>query len=384
MQQKRIDLLSVLFCCVCIGLIAAYITVWLPFAHDRMAKRADFLIYFTAANLPSDQIYNIDAQRNVQIKTLGSPVPIKGDVLPFNHAPVLLPLMRVLIDENYESSYRRWTLVLWLVMVSCAVLVYFISENVLIALASLSFYPVFISIMKGHDTAFVLLGLLLFTYLLKREKDLLAGIALSLTILKPHLAIFIAVPLITRPKALLGFSTASIILGLYSWFLVGMRGAADFVSMLRMSASGDQLEMRTLAMFNLLGLLERAGMTHENARVIAWGVFILCSALILFLWFRNRTNPPIALTVLLALFTSPHLHGHDLALLVVCFATLRNFPPVLVLASSVLLAMLDIKWTNWRYSAAQIVMIVILVAVLKEGRLRKTEAIPARLSEQAL
>src|SRR6185503_4075527 len=118
MQQKRIDVLTVLFCCACIGLIASYVTVWLPFARDRMAKRADFLIYFTAANLPSDQIYNIDAQRNIQIKTLGSPVPIKGDVLPFNHAPVLLPLMRVLIDESYENSYRRWTLVLWLVMVS--------------------------------------------------------------------------------------------------------------------------------------------------------------------------------------------------------------------------------------------------------------------------
>lgn len=377
MQQKRIDVLTVLFCCVCIGLIASYVTVWLPFAHDRMAKRADFLIYFTAANLPADQIYNIDAQRNIQAKTLGAPVPIKGDVLPFNHAPVLLPLMQLLIDENYESSYRRWTLVLWLVMVLCAVIVYLISQNVLLALASLSFYPVFISIMKGHDTAFVLLGLLLFTYLLKRQKDFLAGMALSLTIMKPHLSIFMAVPLIARPKALLGFSTTALVLGLYSWLLVGMRGAADFISMLRMSASGDQLEMRTLAMFNLLGLLERAGVSHETSRVIAWSGFGLCAALVVFLWLRNRSNPPIALSVLLALFTSPHLHGHDLALLVVCFATVRNFAPLLVLGSSVLLATLDIKWTNWRYSAAQVVMIVILVAVLKEEWVRKKEAIPA-------
>src|SRR5215216_3815522 len=102
--MKRISLPRVFVCCVSIGLLAAYLTVWLPFGTSPLAKRADFLIYYTAGKLPLSKLYNLDAQRDVQIQVLGSPVPIKGGVLPFNHAPLLVPLLHILVNDDYAAS----------------------------------------------------------------------------------------------------------------------------------------------------------------------------------------------------------------------------------------------------------------------------------------
>lgn len=183
--MKRISLPRVLVCCVSIGLLAAYVIVWSPFGASPMAKRADFLIYYTAGRVPLSKLYNLEAQRDVQIGVLGSPVPIKGGVLPFNHAPLFVPLLHLLVDDDYAASYFRWTVLMWPVILACAFLVFKMTGNYAFSFASASFYPVFISIMKGQDTAFVLLGTLLCFYLLSLRKDLLAGIALSVATLKP-------------------------------------------------------------------------------------------------------------------------------------------------------------------------------------------------------
>lgn len=149
-----------------------------------------------------------------------------------------------------------------------------------------------------------------------------------------------------------------------------MGGVSDFFKLLTMSASGNLLEMRPLAMFNLLGLMERAGLSPEVARLIAWAAFFV-SALFLFgVWKRNPSNPPFALTMLLAIFTSPHLHGHDLALLIVSFATLSSINALVVLTSSLALGAFDIIWTDWRYAVAQLVMGALLAIAIRDARKR--------------
>jgi hypothetical protein len=367
---KRFSLLRVLIVCVSIAMLATYLTVWPALTRNPMAKRADFIIYYCAGRVPLSKLYNIDAQREVQIGVLGSPMPVEGGMLPFNHAPLFVPLLHMLVNDDYAASYLRWTMLLWPVILGCAFLIFKMTGDLALCLVSASFYPVFISVMKGHDTVFILLGVLLCAYLLSLGKDWLAGIALSLITLKPHLAIFLAVPLIARPKAFLGFCAASTLLALYSMLLVGTGGVSDFLTLLRISAGG--FGMRPLAMFNLLGLMERAGVSPETARPVAWVIFFLTTLFLLFVWKQSPANPPFALTMLLAVFTSPHLHGHDLALLLVTFVTLSRPNASFLLVSSLALGAFDIIWTDWRYIVAQLVMGALLVLSIKDARNRST------------
>jgi hypothetical protein len=371
MGVKPRSVSRLLICLVSVALLAAYLIVWPPFSRNPMAKRADFIIYYSAGRLPLNKLYNIDAQRELQTAVLGSPLPVEGGVLPFNHAPIFVPLLHLLMNDDYATSYLRWTTLLWLVAFACAIVIFKMTGDVAIAIVASSFYPVFISIMKGHDTVFILLGVLLCAYLLSLKKDLLAGIALSLVTLKPHLAIFLAVPLLARPKALIGFCAASGVLVLYSVLLIGPEGVSDFLALLRISAGG--FGMRPDAMFNLLGFMQRAGIGPGITRPVAWLIFLLSAVFALYLWRRNPSNPPVALTILLAVFTAPHLHGHDLALLLVTFVTLASPNHLFLLISSMALGAFDIVWTDWRYAVAQLVMGTLLVVAIRDARHRRRQ-----------
>lgn len=325
------------------------------------------MIYYSAGRLPLSKLYNIETQRELEI-TAGSPFAAKGEVLPFNHTPVFVPLLHLLVNDDYASSYLRWTALLWFVVLGCGLLVFRITGDVALAFAACSFYPLFIYILQGHDTVFLLFGLLLGAHLLSLRKDLLAGIALSLTTLKPHFAIFLAVPLVVRPKAFLGFCAASAVLALYSVLLVGTGGVSEFLTLIKISAAGEMFGMRPLAMFNLLGLMERAGVSPDVARPVAWITFLLAAILVFALWKWNPLNPPLALTVVLVVLTSPHLHGHDLALLIVGFATLTKPNALLLLGSSLALGVLNISSSKWQFAAAYTLMGLLIAMSIKDFR----------------
>ena len=365
---KRLSLRSVLICSVSVALLALYLIVWLSFARSPVAKRSDFMIYYSAARMPLSKLYNIDAEREMQTSVLGSPFPVAGGVMPFNHTPVFVPLLHLLVDDDYAASYLRWTVLLWFAAIACALMVFRMTGDVALAFAAASFYPLFIYVQQAHDTVFLLLGLLLGAHLLSLRKDLLAGIALSLTTLKPHFAIFLAVPLIVRPKAFLGFCTTSTLLAVYCVLLVGTRGVSDFLTVLRISAGGEMFGVRPLMMFNLLGVMERVGVSPHIARPVAWIVFLLAAIAMLALWKRNPLNPPFALTVLLAVFTSPHLLSHDLALLLVSFATLAKPYAIFLQVSSVALVVLTVISSNWQFAAVHLLMGGLLVMSIKDIR----------------
>jgi len=367
---KRLSFRRVLICSVCVALLALYLIVWLPFARSSVAKRSDFMIYYSAGRLPLSKLYNIDAQRELQTRVLGSPFPVEGGVMPFNHTPLFVPLLHLLVDDDYSATYLRWTVLLWVTAFVCAFVVFRMTRDPPLAFAAASFYPVFVSVLHGHDTVFLLLGCLLCAHLLSIRRDWLAGIALSLTTIKPHLAIFLAIPLIARPKAFLGFCTASGLLALYSVLLIGEKGISDFFALLKISAAGDGYGMHPLAMYNLLGLMERAGVSPDVARPVAWAVFLLAAMSLVAVWKRSPLKPPFALTVLLAIITSPHLHEHDLALLLVSFATLSKPNALVLLASSLAFGCFDIIWTDVRFVVAYLVVGALLAVSIRDFRHR--------------
>ena len=126
--------------------------------------------------------------------------------------------------------------------------------------------------------------------------------------------------------------------------------------------------VRQMAMVNLLGLMERAGVSPEVARPAAWTVFFLSAGLLLALWKRNPLNPPFALAMWLAVFTAPHLYGHDLALLLVTFATLSNPNPLILLISSLALIATNVALNNWQFAIVYLFMGVLLALSIMDLR----------------
>ena len=93
------------------------------------------------------------------------------------------------------------------------------------------FFPTFSGLMNGQDDALLLLGAALCLAGLRSGRDVEAGLGLSLTTIRPQIALFLAIPfLFRRQKIFLGFAAGAAALGLLSLALVGLDGIADFAA----------------------------------------------------------------------------------------------------------------------------------------------------------
>lgn len=289
-------------------LLILYFSEW----RRNDLRPSDFAAFYSGAILweQGHQPYDPQAVCDVQAR-IGVPV-----CLPFFHPPVLLPLISAVSNGDYAGSFLRWAVVLSVVLVLCAIpLQKLASCDLLDVLLYLTFFPVFVSILQGQDTAFVLLGVLLCAFFLRDGKDNLAGIALGLTVLRPHLAIAISIPILfARPKAFRAFFLTGLVLVVYSLALVGPEGFRGILNTVLITAKDADATTQQRAMYNLVGIFSRLGISA----FWAWPIYIGSIVLISILWRRRGiTLSTFGLCILCALFTSPHLHAHDLSLLLV-------------------------------------------------------------------
>jgi hypothetical protein len=333
--QTRQYVLSTLFLYSALALLAVlYVTFWLSLLKQPALGGVDFLILYTAGRIfrfgELPRLYNLELQQRIQTPIVG-PDFVPGGPLPFNHPPYMAPLLGVIAVEDYTVAFVGWSVLLLLTLVLCGwVVASWMSdggwrsrEAWLAGAGCLLFYPVFISVLKGQDTAFVLLGLLLWGRTMAQGRNRWAGLALALVTMRPQIALALALPtLFARPRAFGWFAAGSAALGLYTLLLIGWDGCLEFFHLLRVSASGEGLGMNQAAMYNLLGTLLRAipYVDHAALRVVAWSGFLAGIGLLCWRW--RRCGPrldaqEIGLAVVLAVFLSPHLHYHDLSLLVV-------------------------------------------------------------------
>jgi hypothetical protein len=153
----------------------------------------------------------------------------------------------------------------------------------------------------------------------------------------------LALPMLFRyPNVFVGFTIGSGTLALISLWILGIEGTRRFVDILVLGAGGRWYGLNEDAMYNLIGLLSRGapGLTAELVHLIGWlaygsAVLGLCA-----LWARS-SDPKAWLvgpSVALALFVAPHLHFHDLALLLfpIYECTRRNKPGLNTFAATAL------------------------------------------------
>lgn len=305
-----------------IAFIALQIVLYAAAWRTVSPKESDFPAFYSAARIwqDGDNPYDLEAQCNRQ-------VPIRGEpCLPFAHPPILLPLISLISTDDFVGSYHRWTIVLLIVALICVLPFYKIAGDWKAAVQSILFLPVVISLALGQDTAFILLGVLLWIWLLLEGKDFWAGLALSLAVVKPQIAVLLGIPLLfARPKAFAGFCAGGAVLTLFSFLLVGVEGFSGLLNIVRVMSQGHGFGVNPQHMISVTGLLVRAGLSAS------WSWVFLALALvgISALWLKfGITRQTISVAIVVALFCAPHLHLHDLSLLSAPILFLHPLAPV--------------------------------------------------------
>lgn len=309
--------------------ISVAVLAFLSFPSDER----DFLIQMTAGRVSDldgsrvlyDPEIQLLRQNEIPSKALG-----EESLLPFNHPPLLLPLLRPLSRIPYHDAYYVWTAGSFFLLVLTTLLLtsdmrkgpsFSGLEAKAAPLAFLAFFPMVIVLVQGQDTGLLLLSLVAWVLLFDNGRDFAAGLALSLAAIRPHLALGLAVPfLFARRKVFFGFALGISILTLYSLSMVGLEGAADLLRLVRQTGVGDGLVIGQSHMPNLQGFLKRYSTTADAGTAsglpwLIWGVFV---ALTSFWWRRSGpdvTRTHIGLLIIGTALLVPHIHVHDLAMI---------------------------------------------------------------------
>jgi hypothetical protein len=310
---------------------------WKALLTDPGLNGIDFISFYTAGRIARSEgyarLYDVQAQNDFQDQLIPEQIYVGGEELshqiPYLHPPYLAPILSIISGKNYIDSYVIWTEILILMLIICSSIIYaFLLSSgwdrdsaILYALNSICFYPVLLSILKGQDTAFILFGLLLWMYGLLLNKDLLSGVGLALSSLFLPIAGALALPTLSaRRRCGFWFCLAFLILIIFSLSMVGVAGGFDFIKILILSSQGQGYALNQSKMFNFLGLMIRSfpGLNLNLIHELTWVLIIVSLIGSTWLWWGKKNNinvVSIGLIVVLATFTSPHLHAHSLSFL---------------------------------------------------------------------
>jgi len=344
MDQRRLPLkLTVFFLLQIILYVAAWRTV--------KSNETDFPAFYSAARIWASgrNPYDLEAQCRVQIPIRGVPC------LPFAHPPVVLPLVSLVSNEDFLSSYYRWSFLLVAVTALCILPLYRLSGELKLSVQTILFFPVIVAITFAQDTPFILLGVLLWIWLLRVKREVLAGLALSIAVLKPQIAILLAVPLLfSRPRAFAGFCLGAALLGVYSFALVGVEGFRGLLQIVGVMSQGQGYGVNPQVMQNATALLVRSGLSAAWS----WPIFALGLVAVSVYWAKKGTSlRELSAGIIVALFSAPHLHFHDLSLLTP--GLLLIHPLAVMLSSIVLLTTYAFTLQQWGGYALMLALLIL-------------------------
>lgn len=332
--MKSFSLLRIFVIVSIVSFFLSYIGIWINFINDPVERTgSDFIGFYSVGRIAQTKgasyVYDPLLQQDIQEEVVGFPLA-PGQVLINQHLPFLIPILQAITSPDYVLSFYRWNVIMILfymvslVLLSC-VLKDLTIDRTSIAIAALGgifFYPFFFSLLNGQDTALLVLGVTIWVFGLLSKNEWVAGLGLSLANVRPHIVILFALPMLFRyRKAFWGYILGSGVLALISLWILGYSGTLEFINILLISAGGEWYGLNENAMFNLIGLLLRMfpWLAADTIRLISWMVYGAAALFLCIRWGRDKNlqDGRIGLSVILALFLAPHLHFHDLTLLLI-------------------------------------------------------------------
>ena len=313
------------------------------------AYKPDFISLYTGATLlwnDRSALYDLEKQRLVQ-----EPIdPSRGSwVLPFFYPPFVALFLLPLAWLSFSAAFVAMTAVnLALLTAAITMLIRTLQLNReqtnWLLLSTFCNYGVHYALLEAQTSFIALLLVVLFVDALERPSRGKAGIATSLLFFKPQLA---AGPLLilsgTRKWRELGLVVVVVaVLCVVSLAAVGTEGVRGYLELSRRAAAGDDfLRIQPEGMHNLRALAYF--FFAPPWRDFIWWAATLAVMVLIFV--RSRASDRFAaisadrwVSILVGcLLVAPHLHSHDLALLIApaAFALKRqgdSVPPTVALA----------------------------------------------------
>ena len=176
---------------IAVLVIAVMIAVLFVVARGAAAALPvqDLAQYWAAAHLVTSNPYSQASITGFE-RSLG--VSADGVPMVMRNPPMALVFVLPFRFMDYPSAFAAWDLFSLLVLAGCGRAAYSLANgrpSVAPALICLLFGPTVALLMLGQIAILVLLGITLFLIMGERRSDWRAGAALSLTIVKPHIAL---------------------------------------------------------------------------------------------------------------------------------------------------------------------------------------------------
>jgi hypothetical protein len=313
-------------------------------ASDEL--REDFAAFYAAGTMVRDgqgwAIYDPEIVSHVEEGILQRPAG-RGTGLAFMNPPFVAGLVEPLTELSYGKAQAVWFVVSALAVATSLALLrpelhkMGRTRAALFTLAALASFPVYASLLYGQISPLVLLSWVGFYRLSSSGRYGTAGLVLAGSLIKPQLAFVPVVYLIAtrRWRALGGLAVGAAALAVISVVLAGVRTTfVDYPSMLVQSVGWrSEFGMNRVNMFGWNSFLTRVIPADEQALTL--GVTVVLSLVTLFLawsvWRRqgdlaDGSRPMLALAAA-TILASPHMHKHDLQILLVPVALLAAYRP---------------------------------------------------------
>jgi len=322
----------------CFSLFVYFLFSWTSMLADPDQRTgSDFMGFYNFGRIYQTRgiqyIYDIEEQQKIEEQVVGHPVT----VIFYTHLPFIAPLAKFIVGENYVDSFKRWAVVLLLLN---AVNVYllanmleikkFTKDNLFIlCMGAFFFDPTFSGFMNGQDIAILLFGAIIWTRGMLSKNYFLAGLGLSLTTIRPQIALFLAIPFFFRHRTVFwGFVLGSLTLAAISVALLRIDGTLKFIESIRYIEGTIWREPHSFDMPTISGIIRRNFEIINPAPVktLIWIFYVLGIAGFC-IWWRKSVEineEHIGLIVLAAILLLPYAHYHELTLLLIpIFCLLR-------------------------------------------------------------
>ncbi|HZQ50077.1 MAG TPA: glycosyltransferase family 87 protein [Candidatus Dormibacteraeota bacterium] len=285
--------------------VYAAIVTYIP----QYAVRNDFRLMYGAA-LATERhgyahLYDLGAQQ-AAIDSLGPQFYFSA----FLNPPPLVWLVTPLTALPFGAAVIVWTVLI----LAAAALAWFLSApgdpltRAAFAAMFAGLFPVAFGIMVGQPVALVAAAVAACWWLAARDRDWLAGVALSVMVVKPQLALLVPVCLLVsgRVRIFAGWLIPSAVMGLVAVALLGADGLSRYRDALSL-ASNWQIT-RSFAVSGLVG----TGPPLYVASAIALAAALFAA----WRWRGHGVEIPIAAGITGSLLFTPYVGFQDFAMLV--------------------------------------------------------------------
>jgi Glycosyltransferase family 87 len=306
----------------------------------------DFSIFYTAAEIlhqgRGPDLYDDRLQENVQLSFSPIALEKRGSALPFNHPPFEALVFAPFAHLSYLGAYLVWfgidlgLVIVVLVLLRKTFAILGSAPFYLWMLAGLGFYPVFVALLQGQDSIFVLFCYTIAFLSFRRGREFREGAWVGLGLCKFHLVLPFVFPLLVldRRKFIAGFLLVAVVLALLGLSAVGWKASLGYPAYVWAGERNQSYAWALLGhVSNVRGLVESL-CPPGNPRTRTWLILVICLMLLTSLTYAVRkaflmsaVHPELvfALSLIATALTSYHIYFHDLSILLLAVLIVLEF-----------------------------------------------------------